>query len=235
VKMKNKNLLIINICNDSKFISESIHTLNKISNADVLIVDDGSTDDIESIISENTWLKYIKKEMSIGYGESFVTGCEYARDMGYEIIIILNPENSDFNKNFTNIINEINYGYDIVNSSRILENYEYEMISKKYIESTEIIAGCLNEITGYSLTDPLSGNVGLKLKAIENMELTDDTHGILLQLWIQAHYFGLETTEIPSESESNFGQELELYEDYEDMFLAIIETEKYLYKKGKIN
>ena len=67
------------------------------------------------------------------------------------------------------------------------------------------------------------------------MDLTAEDHGIFLQLFVQSSYFGYNVIEIPSESDSLFGEELNLYDNPLESFIAVIETEKYLYNKGSIN
>ena len=93
----------------------------------------------------------------------------------------------------------------------------------------------INEITEYVLTDPMSGIIGLKVKALENMEFTEFTNAIFLQIWIQASHYSLSSMELPVESDTQIGTELADFEDPIGECLAIIETEKYLYKKGELN
>ena len=64
------------------------------------------------------------------------------------------------------------------------------------------------------------------------MELTEFDYEILLQLWIQANYYGYNVIEIPAYKASHFAEELEYYEDALESCLSLIETEKYLYTKG---
>jgi hypothetical protein len=67
------------------------------------------------------------------------------------------------------------------------------------------------------------------------MELTEFNHGLFLQLWIQAPYFGLAMIEIPARSGTGFGDELNMYENPVELFLSLIETEKFLYTKKNLN
>lgn len=67
------------------------------------------------------------------------------------------------------------------------------------------------------------------------MELTETSHGIFLQIFIQGAYFGYNSIEIPSHSGLILGEELIEYDNPVEKFLSIIETEKFLYNKGTIN
>ncbi|MCP4136834.1 MAG: glycosyltransferase [bacterium] len=233
-----KTLIIIPLHNKIQFLIESLSHYAPPKGADLLIIDDASTDNTSEQLEKEPWIQCIKRDMELGYGAVFINGYEYARDMGYDCMITLDPESDDFSKELPPIFENLAYGYDIVTSSRVLENYHYKEIPENYIKITEDIAADLKEITEFDITDPLSSIKGYRIKSMENMELTDDTHGILLQVWVQAFYFGLTVIEIPAQSDSVsgiFGTELDEYEEPEGLLLSILETEKYLYNKGSLN
>ena len=232
--MDNQKLIIIPAYNQGKLLKKSLDALRNL-NTSLLIIDDGSTDDTYDIIKDCTWLKYIKHESCHGYGTSFITGYEYARDFNFDCILIMDLNNNLFDKEIKSLMENINYGYDIVSSSRILENFDFQVINKQFIDVTQMLSEQLKAITGFDLTDPLSGIKAFRMDALKHMELTDNTHGIFLQLWIQANYFSLTINEIPAQSGNSFGEELALYDDPLGSLLAIIETEKYLYSKGNMN
>ena len=226
--MEHRILVIIPIFNKARFLETYLPVLHDLS-CDVLIIDDGSTDNTYEVIREHKWIKYIKHELQLGLGASFTTGYEYARDLDYEYIIIFDHLNTKFREEFDQFMENLSYGYDIINSSRILENYDFNEIPQEHISITAEISENLKVITTYDITDPLSGIKALRMESLKNMELTETTHGLFLQLWIQAHYFGLSIIEIPSLTGKGFGNELSLYRDPLGHFLSIMETEKYLY------
>jgi dolichol-phosphate mannosyltransferase len=199
------------------------------------MVDDGSTDNTYHVIKNHAWLKYIKHEINLGIGAAIITGYEYARDIEYEVIILLDLNNTRFSEELSPLLENIRYGYDIVNSSRILENFNYREIPQNFIEITSVLADQIKEITDYDLTDPLSGIKAIRVDALKNMELTELNHGLYLQLWIQAHYFGLTILEIPAQSGAGFGKELTAYDNPMELFMSLIDTEKFLYTKKNLN
>ncbi len=76
---------------------------------------------------------------------------------------------------------------------------------------------------------------GLNLKNMEQIFLTEDGQGALLQLFVQSVYFGYTVIEIPAEEDIKIGRNDFDSDDPLDEFLSVIETEKYLYNKGSIN
>lgn len=227
-----KPLIVIPVCNDGEYLKEKRDYLNSLETGDVLIVDDGSEDNTRDLVEGMDSVKYICHEISQGYGSALLSGLSYARDLSYPWIITLDIKSRKIGADITVMIENLQYGYDIVSCSRILENYDHTMIPEEYQATMTQISEELYEVTEFNLTDPLTPLLALNMRAMKNMELTEFDHGILIQLWIQASYFGLEAIELPTATGSVFGTELELYEEPINHFISIIETEKYLYNRG---
>ncbi len=232
--MKNHLICIISD-NNIEYIKKAIPEIQNVDDADLLIIDDGSEYDIIEEISDYKFAKCIMHEMPLGYGTCIDAALTFARDMGYKYLITLDPSTSGMIKDVPAIMDNLKYGYDIVSCSRVLENYDYERISKELIEIYEIIADEMNSAAELSITDPLSPNKGYSIHSLQEFELTDSGHGALLQVFIQGSYFGYTIIEIPSEAELPIGAELNEYENPLEEFHTLIETEKYLYNKGTIN
>lgn len=233
--MKAKTLLLVPTYNNVKFINKHLDLLLSIDDVDLLIADDASTDGTMNVLNENKDVKYFKRESTLGYGSLLLTGIDYAKSMGYDVLITIDPNNDDFTDDLTTLIENINYGYDIVICSRVMEQENEENIPDQYLELTSEISHALKNVIEDEVTDPLSGIRAYKLSSLNNMELTEDDHSVLLQTLIQAKFFDLSVIELPSESSKSFGYELEEYEDSLGSFLSFIETEKYLYKKTTLN
>jgi dolichol-phosphate mannosyltransferase len=232
--MELKKLIIIPVYNQDKLINKNLESLKDLKN-DILLVDDGSTDNTYEIIQEQKWLKYIKHEVSLGIGSAVITGYEYARDLEYDVIIILDLIHQKPGSEISELMSNVNYGYDIVTSSRILENFNYTEIPPEIMDITAVIAAQIKDITGMDITDPLSSITAIRIEALKHMELTEFNHGLFLQILIQGQYFGLTIIEIPSQSCNGFGTELTMYDDPLGLFLSLMETEKFLYAKKNLN
>ena len=231
-----KSILTAIISNNNlEFIKSAILEVQNFDNIDLLIIDDGSDYDILEEIKEFKFVKSIIHDEGLGYGACLVSAIIFARDFDYNYLITLNPEEPGFVKDLPEIINNLEYGYDIVTCSRILENSDYSKIDDGVLQFFEDLTGYLNKVTELSLTDPLSEIKGYNINSTKDIDLTVEDHGVLLQLFIQSSYFGYNVIELPSDSGSSFGKELELYETPLETFIAVIETEKYLYNKGSIN
>jgi len=231
-----KKILITAISNNNlEFIKSAILEIQNFDNIDILIIDDGSDYDILDEIKDFKFVKSIIHDEGLGYGACLSSAVVFARDLDYNYLITLNPEEPGFVKDIPEIINNLDYGYDIVTCSRILENSDYSKIDENLLQFFEDLTDYLNKVTDLNLTDPLSEIKGYNISTIRDIDLTVEDHSVLLQLFVQSSYFGYSIMEIPSESGSSFGKELELYDTPLETFIAVIETEKYLYNKGSIN
>jgi glycosyltransferase involved in cell wall biosynthesis len=202
---------------------------------DLLIIDDGSTDRTSRILEEYSSVKVIRHELSLGIGASIIHACEYARDMSYDFMISLDTSCNEFSIDIERLIENLAYGYDIITCSRILENYDHAGIKKEFLDIVSALSSHLLDITGYDITDPLSGIKGIRVDSLKSMELSDFGHGLFLQLFIQARYYGLNVLEIPANSGKGFAIELDQYNDPVGHFLSIMETERNLYPRSSTN
>ncbi len=235
IKMEKSILISLISNNNLEFIKSAILDIQNFDQVDLLIIDDGSDYDILEEIADFKFVKSIIHDEGLGYGACLSSAIIFARDMDYKYLITLNSEQTGFVKDIPEIINNLEYGYDIVTCSRILENSDYSKIDESILTFFDELTDYLNKVTELNLTDPLSEIKGYNISTTKDIDLTVEDHGVLLQLFVQSSYFGYNLIEIPSESGSSFGKELELYDNPLESFIAVIETEKYLYNKGSIN
>ncbi|MDR3237630.1 MAG: glycosyltransferase [Spirochaetia bacterium] len=224
-----KHLIVVPIANNRDFFESSFPEIIGIENSDILVVDDGSLDGSDELINEIEGIVCIRHEQPLGFGANIITGCEYGRDMGYDTLLYIDPRNKNPKTDIEQMIAEMNYGYDYVSCSRILENLDAALIKPAYIEMMEVLSAAVQEALNIDITDPLSGIFAVKTETFNKMELTDYTHAVLLQILVQAASLGITSTEIPASSGESFGMEFDEYDDPVGDFLAAFETEKYLY------
>jgi len=233
--MNKKFLAAIISNNNIEYIKNAVLAIQNFDKADILIIDEASDYNIQDELREFNSVKALIHDEELGYGACVASIFSYARDLGYGYLITLNVEEPEFIKDFANIIDNLNYGYDVVTCSRFLENYDYTKIDENVLIFFERLTDHLNNATEYNLTDPLSENKGYNIESTKDIDITLDDYGVLLQIFIQSSYFGYNIIEIPTESNSLFVKDLDLENNSLEDFMAIIETEKYLYNRGSVN
>ena len=233
--MNNKILAAIISDNNIEYIKNAVLAIQNFDATDILIIDEASDYNILDELKEFNSVRVLLHDEKLGYGACVAEIFSYARDLEYKYLITLDVEDPKFIKDLPNIIDNLNYGYDVVTCSRFLENYDHIKIDGNVLIFFERLTSYLNEITEYNLTDPLSGNKGYSIESTKDIDITLDDYGVLLQIFIQSSYFGYNIIEIPSESNSLFVKELDLENNPIEDFMAIIETERYLYNRGSVN
>lgn len=227
-------LIVLPVCNPGSSLQERLDKVVEIGK-DLLLIDDGSTDGSCRLVENYDSVIAIRHELPLGIGVSIIRGYEYARDMGYNFMISLDSSHDDFGTDVARILENLSYGYDIINCSRILENYDHARVSTQHLDVVSTLSSRLMDITGFDITDPLSVIKGMRIEGLKSMELSDFGHGVSLQLFIQSRYFGLNVIEIPASSGNGFAVELDQYNDPVGHFLSLMETERNLYPRTSTN
>lgn len=228
--MNNKVLAQITVFNDFKKIAKHLEYMDNFELCDFLLVDDGSENDFFDKIQSNKKIKCIRHESNLGYGSSFITGYIFARDNGYQTLISLDSDSYDFFADIKEIINQAKYGYEIVNLSRILENYDHEKISADFTELISYLSNEITSATSYDITDPLSLSKGFNVESLKEIEFVESGLSVFLQIFIQGDYYGLQCIEIPIVGKTDYFKELIETEDFE-YYRNMLATEIFLYKK----
>jgi hypothetical protein len=225
--MKKKILLFLYFDNN---ISQLVNFVNNIDNTveiDILIVDDGSSKDQYDKITLIRKIFYIKHEEFLGYGASFLSALGFSKSFDYDILISYDLNASW--ENFNLLLENLNYGFDVVSISRTLENYNHKNFSEGYVENILKLSNKINEITGFNITDPLSKIKAYNLNSITEFELTEFDFSIFIQIWIQSAFYGLNIIELPMTDADIIEDEIITEEFFLQRLLAFSETEKFLY------
>jgi dolichol-phosphate mannosyltransferase len=191
---KTENLILIPIYNEQKHIFNVLREVRKYSPEDLLVVNDGSTDESKDIVEEIASCAKLKGKLVIinhseneGYGKSLIDGINFARDNNYRYLLTLDCDE----QHEPELI--------IISSSRYL-SFQKQIDSPPEDRYTinRKITGLINKITGYGLTDSFCGFKVYQMEGLKKLELTEKGYGLPLQLWIQAYKNNLTVKELPA-------------------------------------
>lgn len=175
--MNNELLIIIPAYNEEENIERFIKSLKQEKMegfADILVINDGSTDDTEGVV-RGCNINIINKPLNMGYGSTLQLGYKYASKYNYKYVIQIDADGQHDVSNICVIYNQLSgknnaYGEkpDIVIGSRFLST-ENEMkvsfvkkIAIRFFEKTTKF------FTGKVITDPTSGLQGLSRNAFDH-------------------------------------------------------------------
>lgn len=201
--IKKELLIVIPVYNEEKSIRKVIHEVQKNidENTDILIVNDGSTDNTINLIPKyKKNIIIISHSKNQGYGKSLIDGFKYAIENNYKYVITMDCDLQHQPKDIKRFYKEIkNSNYDIISGSRYLNFKKNENIKipQDRFKINKKITEKLNKITNYNLTDSFCGFKAYKVSALKKLKLTEAGYGMPVQLWIEAFKNNLTVKELP--------------------------------------
>ena len=152
------HLAVVPAYNESACIRKVIRQLREAApHYDVLVIDDGSTDNTASI-AQAEGAAVIRHPFNLGIGGAVQTGFQYARDKGYEYMVQVDGD-GQHDPGQVRLLEEAmgaNAALDMVCGSRFITGGEYPApISRR--TGIHIFAFILSRIIGQRVSDPTSG------------------------------------------------------------------------------
>jgi glycosyltransferase involved in cell wall biosynthesis len=185
----NRALIAVPCFNELDAIRRTIQELIKIKgtlpHVDLLIVDDGSTDEsIESVQDLNVLI--IKHPSNLGLGESFRTAVDFMLDQGYEYLVTIDADGQFLASEIPKFLETIdNSKWGLVTGSRFLpeSNVANMPISRKI--GNKVYVAILQMLTRTKITDVSCGFRAYNREALLHIDLKNNftyTHETIMQL-----------------------------------------------------
>ena len=236
---KKESLILIPIYNEQKHIFNVLREVRKYSPEDLLVVNDGSTDESKDIVEEIASCAKLKGKLVIinhskneGYGKSLIDGFNFARDNNYRYLLTLDCDEQHEPELIPQFFEEIKKGeFEIISGSRYLSfQKQIDAPPEDRYTINRKITRLINEITGYGLTDSFCGFKVYLVESLKKLELTEKGYGLPLQLWIQAYKNRLTVKELPvsiiyKDKDRTFGNYLDDPEKRLAYYQKIIDSE----------
>lgn len=164
-------MLIIPVFNEEGNIGQVLEDIkNMYPKLDILVVNDGSTDNTENIVkNQNTDI--LTHPYNLGYGGALQTGYKYAVLKQYNYVIQFDGDGQHKPEYISDIYNELKKNsYDIVIGSRFLEKNRFKAGILKKI-AIHIFRFLIFVFSKTRITDPTSGLQGLTRKVFKYYSL----------------------------------------------------------------
>ncbi|MFX1425850.1 MAG: glycosyltransferase family 2 protein [Promethearchaeota archaeon] len=193
-------LLLIPCFNEEENIEHIIEHLRHVKqnlqnrkeiNLEILIINDGSTDNTQQILEENnkdSLLSIVNFKENKGYGYTLIHGFKYANERGYSWIISFDMDGQHEPECLYKFIEQIleNPSEKIISGSRYKNpDLFWQKPWKDRFLVNAIITGILNTI-GFSITDAFCGLKAYECKAINDLALEVNGYEIPIEIWIKS-------------------------------------------------
>jgi glycosyltransferase involved in cell wall biosynthesis len=200
-----KTLVIIPALNEEDSIASVIARIRQIiPQADILVVNDGSTDDTAER-AESAGALVLHHPFNVGIGASVQTGFLFAHTGGYEVVIRNDGDGQHAARDIPLLLTELAKGdSDIIIGSRYIEDRGY-ISSPARRAGSLILANLISTIIHQSVTDPTSGFIACNRRAIKLCAQIYPHDYPEPESIVILHRAGLKMREIPVTMEARMG------------------------------
>jgi glycosyltransferase involved in cell wall biosynthesis len=226
-----KILIIVPAFNEEENIGRVIADVRQVVPlADVLVVDDGSSDATQAIAMEAGG-RVISLPFNLGYGVALQTGFKYALERGYDYVVQMDADGQHEVRCVLDLIDEVRKGEaDVILGSRFLGPSSFRPAFAKRV-GIFLFRNIVSFIAGETISDPTSGFQALnrevlRLYATEAYPIDFPDADVLIML----HFAGFKIREIPVVMYPKIGADKSMHSGLRPlyyvfkMFLSILVT-----------
>ena len=214
--MEDKKLVIVPLFNEEKTIVPVLKELRRSYGGDVLVVDDGSTDNSSARVKECTdcSVELFKHDLNVGYGAALISGFTYALENGYQKIVTMDCDWQHEPALVADFFKALDSS-DVVSGSRYLQDVDVR--GETPVERREVnklITAEIRERLKLEITDAFCGFKGYRAEVLRALELSEVGYAFPLQVWAQIAREGFSVSELAVprvylDHTRSFGQEID--------------------------
>ncbi|MBO8142099.1 MAG: glycosyltransferase family 2 protein [Firmicutes bacterium] len=227
------DLVVIPVYNEAPSVERVLGEVRAAApRADILVIDDGSTDGSSEILRRIPGIRVIRHRENLGYGAALLDGFAFAQENGYARVVTMDCDEQHEPRLIPEFLEHARE-WDVVSGSRYLD----PSVPKRGNAPEDrrrinaLITERINQLTGYRLTDAFCGFKAYRVPALKRLELSERGYAFPLQFWIQAARAGLTVVERPvpliyvPNFERRFGGDLDDADRRLKYYLEVIEKE----------
>lgn len=165
---------------------------------DILVVDDGSTDDTADILRARPAVRVLSHATNEGYGAALRDAFGYGLQNGYDVVITMDVDGQHEPQRIPELLEALTDNVDIASASRYLKTFTNDVEAPPDRRAiNEEFTRLIRERLGLQITDAFCGFKAYRRRALERIEVTEPTYEMPLEVWVQVARYGLRVVEIP--------------------------------------
>lgn len=189
-------LIAIPVFNESRDLAAVLDTLRS-QGHEVLLVDDGSTDDTPAIIASRGDVQSIRHPVNLGYGASLIDAFNFAQTHGYDWVITMDADGQHEAESIPRFLEAIATDrWDVISGSRYLVDRTGDNAPPDRVAINRTITERINDAFGWSITDAFCGFKAHRVSAMIPLRLSEKGYAFPLQFWPRVWEHKLRLTEI---------------------------------------
>src|SRR5215210_2860569 len=189
-------LTAIPVYNEARHVRGVLKQVRRFS-ADILVIDDGSTDETPRILTGEPGLRVVTHRPNRGYGAAIAAAFQTFLRTDFDVLVTLDCDGQHEPARIEVLLEAI-HDADIVSGSRYLRDFRQHTLptpsDRRFINET--ITREINELLGFNLTDAFCGFKAYRCDMLAKFHITELGWGMPLQLWVQAAQLGLRIKEV---------------------------------------
>jgi dolichol-phosphate mannosyltransferase len=188
-------LTAIPVYNEARHVERVLAEVRRHAD-DILVVNDGSTDDTAALLALQTNISVLTHAKNRGYGAALISAFSHALANGYDVLVTMDCDGQHEPSRIPVLLEAI-HNADIVSGSRYLRDFRQDTLApedRRRINFT--ITQELNERYNLGITDAFCGFKAYRREALAKLCITENGWGMPLQLWVQAARAGLRVKEV---------------------------------------
>ena len=211
-------LTALPVYNEDRHLAEVLDEVRKHAR-EILVVDDGSTDATQELLSRERGIYVLRHEQNQGYGSALRSAFQYALAGQYDVLVTIDCDGQHEPKLIPElaaaVFDQADRPADIVSGSRYLKQFPGASVPP--VERRRInmqVTEWLNERFQLGLTDSFCGFKAYRVDALPPLRITELGYAMPLQLWVQAAALQWKVVEFPVplvylDEERSFGGSLD--------------------------
>lgn len=189
-------LTAIPVFNEEGYLVPVLTEILQHAPGDVLVVDDGSTDQTPELLGHFPTVKTIRHPTNRGYGAGLKSAFDFTLRHGYDALVTLDCDGQHEPAMIPEVAAPLAV-VDIVSGSRYLKVFDPAQKppeARRRINAE--VTTWLNDCLGFELTDAFCGFKAYRASALAKLSITDEGYAMPLQVWAQAAAHGLSIVEV---------------------------------------
>jgi dolichol-phosphate mannosyltransferase len=190
-------LVAIPVYNEARYLPRLLTTVKRFA-SDILVIDDGSTDDTAALLRATPGIETITHPENRGYGQSLIDAFAFADRQGYDWVITLDCDEQHEPAMIPAFVAAARSGrWDVISGSRyLLERPQDDAPPADRREINLIVTKLVDQVLGLRLTDSFCGFKAHRVAAMRQLTLDVPGYAFPLQFWVQCARAGLRITEL---------------------------------------
>jgi len=195
--MNSRVLIALPVYNEAAHVEGVLEAVLRYC-AEVLVVDDGSTDQTTALLTCRKDIYLIRHPQNLGYGAALRTAFGFAIQQRYEILITIDCDGQHEPHRIPEFIATCRPEIDMVSGSRYLRPFPNDQPAppdRRRIN--RIITAQLNRLLGLGITDAFCGFKAYRVDSLRQIRITETGYAMPLEVWVQAARLGWKILELP--------------------------------------